>query len=246
MTKNLDFLAQLENFRQESSIAARFTYAEMSIQHAASKSKKLLNSLNNTPTFWIVCELALQSSAYISIHSIFNKKSTYNIHSLLDSMEQNLLIFQREALSQRKCEILTNHVDLDDYLANAYYPTVRDVRRLRKLVAKYNAISDRAVSPVRNKYIAHRVVTQRESQALYASGEIREFWRLTTFLLQLHDILWEQYHNSKKPIFRQTRYSVKSIYDANYQYSAPHESIVSDVKKLMQFMEFATLKNLAL
>lgn len=82
MTKHLDFLEQLETFRQESSIAARYTYAEMSLQHAASKSKKLLGRINNTPTFWIVCETALQSSAYISLHRIFNTKSKYNIYML--------------------------------------------------------------------------------------------------------------------------------------------------------------------
>lgn len=51
MTKPLDFLVQLENFLQESSVAARFMYAQMAIQHAASKSKTLLNRLNDTPTF---------------------------------------------------------------------------------------------------------------------------------------------------------------------------------------------------
>ena len=221
-------------------MAARFTYAEMSIQHAASKSKKLLNRLNITPTFWAICEVALQSSSYISIHRIFNKDSKYNIYALLDSMEQNLIIFQREALSGRKCEILTNPADLNNYLSNTYFPTVKDVTRLRKLVSKYNIIYDRAVRPVRNKYLAHRVATQVESQALYATGKIREFWRLTTFLLKLNNVLWKQYHNGEKPIFRPMRYSVKSIFDASYQSTEPHESIVSDVKKLMQFIESAS------
>ena len=36
------------------------------------------------------------------------------------------------------------------------------------------------------------------------------------------------------------RHSVKSIYDAKQQGSAPHESMIADVKKLMQFIEKAT------
>ena len=40
------FETQLENFRNEASVVARYMYAEMAIQHAASKSEALLNRLN--------------------------------------------------------------------------------------------------------------------------------------------------------------------------------------------------------
>ena len=218
-------------------------YAEMAIQHAASKSKKLLNRLNNTPTFWLVCGASLQSSAYITIARIFDKKSKYNIDKLLDSMEHNIHLFQRDALASRKREDRTDDPDwLEDLLKSAYYLKSNDIVRLRKMVNKNRDIYNRAIMLVRHNYLAHRgIVDQAEVQKLYASGKIRELWRLTTFLLQLHSVLWEQYHNGRKPAFRSVRHSVKSIYDAEQQRSVPHESIVSDVKKLMQFIEFATL-----
>lgn len=240
-----DFLIQLNNFDHESSVAARYMYAEMAIQHAASKSKKLLNRLNNTPTFWITCGASFQSSAYITIARIFDKGSKYNIDKLLDSMEQNLHLFQRNALANRKRDGKTEDPDwLENYLKSAHFPKSNDVVRLRKMVKKYRDIYNRTIMLVRHNYLAHRgIVDQVEVQKLYASGKIRELWRLTTFLLQLNNLLWEQYHNGRKPVFRSLRHSVKSIYDAKHQGSSPSESIVSDVKKLMQFIEFAKLDN---
>lgn len=242
MTRHRSFEIQLENFLRESATAAQFIYAEMAIQHAASKSKKLLNRLNNTPTFWLSCSAALQSSAYISLGRIFDATSKYNVTALLDAMERNLDLFQREGLASRKCN--GSAIDppwLPEYLENAHYQTIKDVNRLRAMVEKYRVIYERAVKPARNKYLAHREKEEHaEVKALFARGTVRELWRLTTFLHQLYEVLWEQLHNGRRPVFRSLRHSVKSIYEASYQRTSPHERMVSDVKKLMQFLETAT------
>lgn len=240
----MDFLTQLENFNNESSIAARYLYAEMAIQHAVSKSKKLLSKLNYTPEFWIVCSASLQSSAYMTLHRIFDEKlSKYCVYKLLDSMEQNLHLFQREALAERKRDGKTEDPEwLEGYLKSAYYPKKEDIARLRRMLQKHHYIYKRAIMPVRHNYLAHRgIVDHTKVEELYAKGTIRELQRLTTFLLQLHNVLWEQYCNGRKPVFRSLRHSVKSIYDTKHQKSIPSERIVSDVKKLMKFIEFATL-----
>lgn len=242
MTRHRSFEIQLENFRRESATAGQYLYAEMAIQHAASKSKKLLNRLNNTPTFWLSCSAALQSSAYISLGRIFDTTSNYNVAALLDAMENNLGLFQREELASRKHN--GSEIDplwLPEYLERAYYPTIKDVNRIRTLVEKYRVIYERAIKPARNKYLAHREKQEHaEVKALFARGTVRELWRLTTFLYQLHEVLWEQLHNGRRPVFRSLRHSVKSIYDASNQRTSPHEHIVADVKKLMQFIETAT------
>jgi len=242
VTRHRSFEVQLENFRRESATAAQYIYAEMAIQHAASKSKKLLSRLNNTPTFWLSCSAALQSSAYISLGRIFDRDSKYNVSELLDVMERNLGLFQREALASRKRNgNIGDPPWLAEYLENAYYPTVKDVKRLRGMVDKYRVIYERAIRPARNKYIAHREKEEHaEVKALFGRGTVRDLWRLTTFLHQLYEVLWEQLHNGRRAVFRSLRHSVRSIYDASHQNSSPHEHMVSDVKKLMQFLETAT------
>jgi hypothetical protein len=242
MSKHLEFEAQLDNLRQEASIAARYIYADMAIQHAASKSKRLLHRLNSTPTFWIACGAAFQSAAYVALGRVFDTKSRYNVAALLDTFEGNLHLFGRDALARRKRNgKATDPPWLSNYLDKAYYPSRKDVVKLRTRVESYRLVYDRAIKPARHKYIAHREKRDpAEVSALFARGTVRELWRMSTFLLQLHDVLWELLYNGKRPRFRTIRYSVKAIFDAPSQSSQVHESIVKEVKDLMRFLESAT------
>jgi hypothetical protein len=242
MTPHRQFEVQLKNLQNEAGIAARYIYADMAIQHAASKSQKLLNRLNRAPTFWIACGAAFQTAAYMSLGRIFDTKSHFNVAAVLDAMEADPPLFQRDALANRKRDGRTTDPRwLQDYLRAAYYPTHNDVVRLRKKVEDYRAIYERAVKPARNEYLAHREKQDHvEVSALFGSGTIKDLWRLTTFLLQLHSVLWELLHNGTRPVFRPIRYSVKAIFDAETQRSQTHEHMVREVKELMQFIEHAT------
>ena len=243
MARHRDFLVQLENFRHEAYAAAQYLYSDMAVQHAASKSERLLSKLNLTPRFWLAHSAASQTAAYISLGRIFDTTSKFNIGALLDSFESNLGVFSHESLEERKRD--GHSVDppwLQSYLAKAHYPTNKDVDRLRAKVAEYRAIYEKAIKPARHKYIAHREKEeQHEVQALFSGGKIRELWRLVTFLHVLHIALREQYLNGRKPVLRPVRYSVKAIYEAKHQSGSPHEAIIAETKKLMEFIEKATL-----
>ncbi|MFH1033787.1 MAG: transposase [Pseudomonadota bacterium] len=242
MARHRNFEIQLENFRKEAAIASQYIYCDMAIQHAASKSKKLLDRLNDTPVFWLACKAALQSAGYISLGRIFDKNSKYNVDALLEAMEKSIVIFQKEALASRKRgEGTIDPPWLSEYLDSAYYPTIKDVKKIKAKVDEYRVVYERAIRPVRNKYIAHREKEERaEVKALYSNGTVGDLWRLTTFLCQLHEVIWELLHNGRRPVFRPVRRSVKAIYDATTQRSLPPEKIVADVKILMQFIETAT------
>lgn len=241
MKPDHSFLRQLENLKQESEVIATYVYAEMSVQHAASKSRKLLSRMNMTPTFWNACNAAFQSAAYIAIGRVFDLRSPYNVEALLIAMERELHLFQRASLEKRKRSDFNGDLSwLDGYLNNAYYPTVKDVNRLRGLVSKYRQFYERAVMPVRHQYLAHRQAhNEARVQELYGRGKIKEMWRLSTFLVKLHLALRELHLNGRKPVLKPTRYSVRSMYDTESQRSGPHEYIVRDVRKLMLFLESA-------
>jgi hypothetical protein len=213
----------------------------MAVQHAASKSRRLLDRLNRTPTFWSVSAGAFQTAAYISLGRIFDRKSRYNVDALLRAAEREIAIFQRNALAERKRDGKpTDPPWLKNYLDKAFYPTLRDLQRLRLKVDQHRAVYERIIKPARNKYIAHRERHgHAEMQQLFSRGKVRELWRLTTFLLQLNEVLWELLHNAKKPRFRPMRYSIRSIYDSKSSRSSRHEYIVHDVKKLMQLIASA-------
>jgi hypothetical protein len=235
------FDRQLSNLEHEANVIANYVYAEMAIQHAASKSKRLLNRLNSTATFWIACGAAFQSAAYIAIGRVFDRKSPYNLEALMVAMEKNLSQFDRQALASRKREGRAEDPPwLQDYLNAAYYPKRSDVSRLRKYIAKYRTIYERAFMPVRHQYLAHRQAHGHENvQRLFAKGKVKEIWRLSTFLIRLHTALWELLHNGRKPALRPVRYSARRIYESESERTGPHEHMVRDTKKLMTFLETA-------
>lgn len=244
MTAHNQFEIQLQNFQNEANNVARYVYTDFSIKHAASKSLNLLFRLNHTPTFWNTTSAALQTAAYISLGRIFDKKSCYNIDQLIRSAESNIDLFQRAALAKRKCEIARGTpLWLDQYLNEAYYPNPKDFTEIKKKIAKYRITYEKGFKPARNKCIAHREKHHRdEVNALFGLGKVKDLWQLTTFLLQLHQVLWELYHNGNKPKFRPIRYSISSLYrKANG--TPEHEYIVGETKKLMKFLEYATQNN---
>ncbi len=242
MARHHDFLVQLDNFRHEAYSAAQYLYADMAVQHAASKSERLLVRLNMTPRFWLTHTAASQIATYICLGRVFDTKSLYNINALLDSFEANLTLFSKSALADRKRD--SNPVDppwLAAYLTEAYYPDAKDVVRLRKKVAEYREIYDRAIKPARHKYIAHREKQEHsEVKALFGQGKVRELWRIVTFLYALYEALWQQFHNGRKAVLRPLRYSAKTIYAAKQHSSTPHEAIIAETKVLMQLLENST------
>jgi hypothetical protein len=219
----------------------------MAIHHAASKSSALLSRLNQTPTFWKACTGALQSAAYIALGRVFDLKSPYNLEARLNAMQANLALFQREALGRRKLEGIATTEEppwLLPFLDGAYYPTAKDVARLRKKVGEYRAIYDRIIMPARHQYLAHRQTQERAKvKSLYGRGKVRELWRLSTYLLRLHQALWDLLHNGRKPVLQATRYSVKSMYDSKSERHGRHEEIVREVKSLMTFIETANAQS---
>lgn len=242
MAGHRDFIVQLENFRHEAGAIARYVYADMAVQHAASKSQKLLSRLNRTPEFWLVHAAACQGAAYVALGRVFDTKSRFNIDRLMDSFDANQAVFSRPALAARKRDGQSGDPPwLADYLDRAYYPKPSDARYLRDRVSHYREIYDRAIKPARHKYLAHREhVDHARVQGLFARGTVRELWRMVTFLVAFHEALWQLLHNGRKPTVRTARYSVKSIYDSESQSSSPHEYITRQTKKLMELIKDAT------
>jgi uncharacterized protein YbgA (DUF1722 family) len=236
MARHHQFLIQLENFRHETAVAAQYLYAQLAVQHAGSKSDKLLSRLNETPRFWKVHMAATQTAAYVTLGRIFDTTSNYNVDALLTTFEESLHLFSRQALAARKSEGSSKRPDwLDEYLNRAHYPTSKDVERLRDHIIRHREFYDRAVKPVRHKYLAHREKQeQSEVQELYGRGKVKEMWKTVTFLLALHEAMLQQYMNGRKPLLKPIRYSVKTLYENSDDRTGPHEAIVKETKRLME------------
>ncbi len=244
MKKDRVFVKQLENLRQEANIIASYVYAEMTIRHAASQSRTLLYRLNESPTFWQVSLAALQSSAYIALGRVFDTTSSrYCLYELLSSLEESLDLFSKEALSQRKRKDgFTDEKRLAEYLGDAHQFSTSDLRSLIKSVAHHKKIYEKAVMLARHNHLAHRSTFSRvDVQNLYARGKEKDMWRLSTYLLNLYEQLWNLYTNGRKPNLRLPRYSPKAMFERPLGGAAAHERMVGETQKLMLFLETARL-----
>src|SRR5688500_14903396 len=126
-----DFEKQLSNLDLEVTVIASYVYAEMSIQHAAPKSKKLLRTLNRAPTFWRTCYASFQSSAYVTLGRVFELKSSYNIEALCSSIEHDMNVCSHGEFAARKAAYgFTDARRLRQFVANAHVLGLNDIRRI--------------------------------------------------------------------------------------------------------------------
>lgn len=240
LKKSRHFLVQMESFRNEATLAAQYIYADMAIEQTASESNKLLNRLNRTPNFWLAVSAALQTSGFVALGRIFDKTSAYNVERLLDAFEVDLHLFQRDALAERKREGRSDDPPwLEEYLAEAYYPTGKDIVVLRAKVNNYRDVFERVIKPARNKYFAHREKHGKEDIAeLFAGAKVKDLWNLVTFLLQLEETLTQMYLNGRKPTFRRIRYSPRAMLKSKeVDRGSAHEMIVQQVKQVMAMID---------
>ncbi|WP_369942889.1 hypothetical protein [Xanthomonas medicagonis] len=230
-----DFSNQLESFRQESEVVAQLVYGDFAVNQAALDSNEVFAAMNETPRLWNLWAYATQVASFMALGRLFDMKSSYSLDALLDSMQKNIHDFQENGLRARKDPKGENPAWLDSYLAEAYYPTYDDVKRLRKMVDRRRAIYDRMIKPARHKYFAHR--EKHEANAvrdLFQRGTIDELWLLTSFLLQLHDQLFQLYFNGRKPVFRRTPYSIRSVRKRAANSSRPHHKLILEISETMR------------
>ena len=157
---------------------------------------------------------ALQLASFLTLGRIFDQASKHKVDSVLRLAQQNPGIFSKEALGLRKKAASENAAEwLDEYLKDAYVPTVGDFRRLRKHVAKRRKVYEARYRDIRKNF-AHKLIADRgELDALFSKTKVDELRRLVTFLQSLHEALWQLFYNGRKPVLQQVRHSVKRMRD---------------------------------
>jgi hypothetical protein len=211
-----DFERELEVFRHEVEAATQLFYAYLAVHASMGAHKKVEDLLNEAPLFWKSCLYGLQASTFIVLARVFdqNQKSQHNLDRLIKIAQERLDIFSKGELGKRKQGNSPHRPEwLDEYLEKVYVPTAKDFRQIRKRIATWRRTYEKNYRPIRDKVYAHRGVTGDRVEALWAQTRIRELQLLLKFLRQLHEALWELFHNGWKPVLRPQRYSLRSIRD---------------------------------
>jgi hypothetical protein len=182
--------------------------------HAVLASEKLaLHRINQNSLFWRTVDGALHTSAFVVLARLFDQNSDHNVDRVLSLAQDNLTLFAREALGERKKKDSDNAGDwLAAYLDGAYYPTVTDFRTARGLVSAKRKVFEEKYKPIRDTLLAHKeLVDRKEIADLYSRTSIDEFAVLFTFLHRVYGVLWGLYNNGTKPDWNVKLYSAVEI-----------------------------------
>jgi hypothetical protein len=236
------FVRELEVFRTEVQSGTQFLYGYLAFNSILSEKKKVLNAINKTPLFWNTTMGALQTAFFIVLGRIFDQRSTHNIDRLLKLAQDNIGIFSKEALANRKRRDSSNADEwLDDYLKTSYEPTSKDFHALRKKIKDYRKIYEANYRDIRHMIYAHKEVSDAEEvQKLFSKTNIRELQRVFVFVNALYEALWQSLYNGRKPVLRPMRYSVKRMVrdrKPEWQSQSIQERMVGEIDDFLKVLD---------
>lgn len=244
MNEHNAFLEELNMFRNEVETALKFLYTELAIHAIASKRKRVKISLNSSPTFWNTILNALQHSTFITLGRIFDIKSQHSIHVLRKLVEKNKEIFTKEAFKERwQKDSDRSKIDyrLPKYLETVYAPTNKDFRKFRKFIAKQQSIYENIYRPVRDHFGHRKYVKNEVIKSIFDKISVRELEKFCVRLKDIHEVLWQLYHNGRGPLFpiKQQMYSTQSIIKKKFEPNTvrPHNAqIIEEAVKALRLL----------
>jgi hypothetical protein len=241
--KNVEqkFIDELEVFRTEVQSGAQFLYGHLAFNSILGENKRALSAVNKTPLFWNTAMGALQTAYFIVLGRIFDQNSAHNIDQLLKLGQENIFIFSKESLANRKRKGSPNADEwLDDYLKTSYEPTIKDFRILRKKVRDRRKLYEVNYRDIRHKIYAHKDVSDREEvQKLFSKTNIRELQIIFVFVNSLYEALWQLLYNGNKPTLKPIRYSVKRMVryrKPEWESQSVQEKMVSEIHDLLKIL----------
>lgn len=145
-----------KQFCKETSITRSTFYFWKVINNLAAEDNEILRALNQNALFWNVTMHSLQCVFFISLGRIFDTDSeAFSIHKLLKKCIENIKVFSKDNLRQRKINLGAKPDSIDDFMKNIYEPDEMDFQYLRGEVSKKYKEYEQIYKPIRHKVFAH-------------------------------------------------------------------------------------------
>ncbi len=222
--KENSFLKELNFFRNETESLVRYVYSHGALNDVILNNKSVRKAVNNNPAFWNSVLYSFTDAMFIALGRIFDeenkegKKST--IHTFFRSIDSNKVIFTKQAFSKRWEASHQNMLDYKDkYMLDVYEMKVEDWRKFRKLKSSLASDYKKFYRPIRDS-IAHRLLTDNdEIRLVMGKVQVRDMEKFCTKLRNLHEALWQLYHNGRGPIvpLKTGRYSSKGFVNKKFE-----------------------------
>lgn len=224
----MNFEEELEVFRTEEEAAQQYFFAYLSVRSLAAAEENVLINMNTTPLFWRTTHHAMLVAAFVALGRIFDQdpKSDHNIDKLMQATGQNLDLFSKSALVDRKIAAGLKPGEAARYVSDRYELTAADVRDMRKQVSAWRRVYDERYRDVRHMPFAHK---RRDAtvEAILAKTNIEEIKDLLGFLAGLHSALDQLYLNGQQPIVHVRKFTLppktSSLSPGERVYAEGHE-----------------------
>jgi hypothetical protein len=164
---------------------------------------EVARAINRNAEFWLITSFSLQSTLFIVLARILDHDDkVHSIYKVLNQTTAHPEFFTRQALRARKLSIPgtgPNPPWLDEYVRNAWEPTVQDLRALKKALAPHKAKFDDIYRPIRHQ-IAHLIFRDEAAiTALYSRTLKTDIDEMLCFLHNLIEAIWEMAWNGHAP-----------------------------------------------
>lgn len=245
MQSEKEFLEELNVYKNEVLLALKYLYTELAIHEIAHKDKKILKTLNYSPTFWNTTLSALQQSTFLTLGRIFDIGSKHSIHKLYKLSEQNKYLFTKKTFRERweRNEDRTKiNTWLESYLKTVYVPTDADFRKFKKTIKKLKNTYENIYRPIRDHF-GHKIyVKNEEVKVLFDKVQIKELEKFCVTLENLHEVLWQLFHNGRGPMAlsshkkHSTQNILKNLYKQDYP-GTSNTQIIREVRCVLNLLK---------
>src|SRR5258708_31314441 len=139
-----EYWRDFDIIRNDVNAAMVSCYTHRAINHLSGNDGEIAMRMNRTPDFWRVTSFSLQNTLFIVLARILDSDDkVHSVYQVLNATTAYPQFFNRTALRARKLSVNAqwDMGILDDYIANAWVPTVPDLRALKKALTPHKANS---------------------------------------------------------------------------------------------------------
>lgn len=174
------------------------------LQNEPADDEKLLESLNITPLSWVFIRHSMMVSLIMALSRIFDTDGdSVSIDDLIKSCAEDIELFSKSKLRERKAASHNASEWIDEYIDNAYEPSAEDFLRLKSEVKRFRDIYNEYYKPLRHKIFAHSDKHfQSRKDELWEATKHANMEDMLNFLEDLNLAVREAYQNGRKPELR--------------------------------------------
>lgn len=222
--KEEKFLRELNIFKNETESLVRYVYSSGALTDVIVNNKSVGKAVNHNPVFWNSVLFSFTDSMFIVLGRIFdidNQKGEKNtIHTLFRQVDESKEIFSKELFLNRWIASHAQMLDYKDkYMEGFYEMSKDDWKKVKKLKSSLCKQYEELYRPIRDS-VAHRILTDNEQIKIQMDKvPVRDMEKFCTKLRNLHEGLWQLYHNGRGPIvpLKTGKYSSKSFVNQKYE-----------------------------